>query len=88
MLAASDVFDQERAETNAKTVTSNPSREKSLADFISSTPYDDSFAALTIYSTKGGTEVARRPCYRIPNRDLGQWLCVPSFRMVCLFLVF
>ena len=29
---------------------------------------------------------ARQPCYPIPiPRDVGQWLCVPSFRMVCLY---
>jgi hypothetical protein len=28
---------------------------------------------------------ARQPCYRILAEDLGQWLCVPPFRMVCLF---
>ena len=26
----------------------------------------------------------RQPCYPIPRpRDVGQWLCVPPFRMVC-----
>lgn len=29
---------------------------------------------------------ARQPCYRIPRtRDVGQWLCVPPFRVVCLY---
>lgn len=28
---------------------------------------------------------ARQPCYRILAEDLGQWLCVPPFRMVCPF---
>src|SRR5262245_36756306 len=42
-----------------------------------------------MHSPKEGTEFARQPCYRIPKtRDLGQWLCVPSFRMVCPFLAF
>jgi hypothetical protein len=28
---------------------------------------------------------ARQPCYPIPPpRDVGQWLCVPPFRVVCL----
>jgi hypothetical protein len=28
---------------------------------------------------------ARQPCCLIPRpRDVGQWLCVPPFRMVCL----
>jgi hypothetical protein len=27
---------------------------------------------------------ARQPCYPIPRpRDVGQWLCVPPFRVVC-----
>jgi hypothetical protein len=36
------------------------------------------------HSPSGGAVFARRPCYPIPlMRDVGQWLCVPSFRMVC-----
>ena len=31
---------------------------------------------------------AWRPCDRIPSyRNVGQWLCVPPFRVVCLFQV-
>jgi hypothetical protein len=33
-----------------------------------------------------GATFARQPCCHIPvYRNLGQWLCVPSFRMVCLY---
>jgi hypothetical protein len=43
--------------------------------------------ALCDAQSQRGTEFARQPCYRIPRtRDLGQWLCVPPFRMVCPFL--
>jgi hypothetical protein len=29
---------------------------------------------------------ARQPCYHIPySLDLGQWLCVSSFQMICLY---
>ena len=29
---------------------------------------------------------ARQPCDPIPRmRDVGQWLCVPPFRVVCLY---
>jgi hypothetical protein len=32
---------------------------------------------------------ARQPCDPIPPlRDVGQWLCVPSFRMVCPYQAF
>jgi hypothetical protein len=32
---------------------------------------------------------ARQPCYPIPRtRDVGQWLCAPSFRRVCLYQAF
>jgi hypothetical protein len=32
---------------------------------------------------------ARQPCYPIPRpRDVGQWLCVPPFRVVCLYQAF
>jgi hypothetical protein len=32
---------------------------------------------------------ARQPCDPIPRpRDVGQWLCVPSFRMVCPYQAF
>ena len=32
---------------------------------------------------------ARQPCDRIPRmRDVGQWLCVPPFRVVCLYQAF
>jgi hypothetical protein len=32
---------------------------------------------------------ARQPCYPIPPvRDVGQWLCVPPFRVVCLYQAF
>ncbi len=38
-----------------------------------------------MHSPSGGAVVARQPCYPIPRpRDVGQWLCVPPFRMVCL----
>ena len=28
---------------------------------------------------------ARQPCYPVPERNLGQKLCVPPFRMVCRY---
>jgi hypothetical protein len=32
---------------------------------------------------------ARQPCYPIPRtRDVGQWLCVPPFRVVCPYQAF
>jgi hypothetical protein len=32
---------------------------------------------------------ARQPCDPIPRpRDVGQWLCVPPFRVVCLYQAF
>ena len=35
---------------------------------------------------QGRTAAAREPCDRIPPlRDVGQWLCVPPFRVVCLY---
>jgi len=34
--------------------------------------------------SREGTVFARQPCCHIPNsRELGQWLCVPPFRVVC-----
>ena len=37
----------------------------------------------------GGAASARQPCYPIlATLDLGQWLCAPRFRVVCLFRTF
>jgi hypothetical protein len=89
-LAASEIFDQERDAANAKAVTSNALRDKSLAVFISVPPNnDDSFAPSRptaqkeVLKSPGGPAAVSRV-----DRDLGQWLCVPPFRMVCPFLAF
>jgi hypothetical protein len=38
------------------------------------------------HSPSGGAVFARQPCDPIPPvRDVGQWLCVPPFRVVCLY---
>ena len=37
---------------------------------------------------KKGAVSARQPCYHVPAMpNLGQWLCVPPFRVVCLLRV-
>ena len=38
--------------------------------------------------SSGRTVFARQPCDHIPiSRELGQWFCVPPFRVVCLWRV-
>ena len=41
--------------------------------------------AVSDITAQEGLVFARQPCDRIPmTRDLGQWLCVPPFQVVCL----
>ena len=51
--------------------------------------HDDSSKHLLKLSAQKGIKKApfpaRQPCYPVPEWNLGQKLCVPSFRMVCYY---
>jgi hypothetical protein len=56
-----------------------------LIFFFIEAPSGYVFSAQGAAFLKGAT-VARQPCCRIPKyQNLGQWLCVPPFRAVCLY---